>query len=387
MKNFPLWLKFIFIHVLLGFLPFFFITLFLVSKYDIVVRDTADVLRQNGLNAVSIENSLSVLHFNTGFIFGIFVLFFVVGTIVSIHIFTNPLVKLLQWIRSARQKNFSEMADAPIFSTDETGELAGEVNGAIKHFREVGERERAISKAKSEFISIAAHQLRTPLTSIKWSLGLLLSKSTDTKDAAHLLGVSLTSTERMINLVRDLLNANSIEEGKFGLSFRKVDLNPVIDQAVEEVRPIAEMLKVSMRVIKEPGPSEAFIDAEKISLVLSNLLSNALNYTPSGGSVTVRTKQGRDIIEIEIEDTGIGMTPDVQKLIFTKFFRSPEAVRMHPDGSGLGLYIVKNILERHGSSIQIKSKPGEGTTVSFHVPTKENDLIKEMPFDQFFSSF
>lgn len=378
MKSFPLWLKFAFIHLLLSFAPFALMAFFLITEYE-------NLLGQ--LDTTGVESAVSMFRLNAGVLLSIFAVLIVIGTIIAIRIFTKPLVRLLEWIREAHRKKFSQdVSDAPILSADEIGELTHEVNEAIKYFREVGEREKAISKAKSEFISIAAHQLRTPLTSIRWVFSSLTQKKAGEIDA-RLPQIGLASTERIINLVNDLLNANSIEEGKFGLTLRKADLGPVIEQAVEEVRPIAESRKINITVIKETDSSQAFIDPERITLVLINLLSNAINYTSPEGTVSVKTKTRGDKVEVSVEDSGVGMSPEVQSRLFGKFFRAPEAILMHPDGSGLGLYIVKNIVARHGGKVMVKSEPGKGSIFSFELRTKESDLVRDVPFEQFFSSF
>lgn len=384
--NFPIAVKFGLAQILLSFLPLSLISALLFFEYEGITKDALGLIDQNTPGVETIRDKVSALHVNAGFLFGFFIILLFAGTLMSVRLLTGPLKKLVGWIQNAHQKKFVDVAAAPIISNDEVGQLTYEINESIKYFREIGEREKAISKAKTEFISIAAHQLRTPLTSTLWAWNSLASQEIEQKDAPSVIQIGLAATKQMMNLVNSLLNVSSIEEGRFGFTFRKIEICALIEQAVNEFRPLAEVKKIKIDYVKPVSPSTVYADTDRINTVLNNLLSNAIHYTLPGGSIAVRINHRDDKVEISVEDAGVGMTPEEQERLFTKFFRSKEAVLLHPDGSGLGLFIVKNIVARHGGTIQVKSRPGRGSTFTFSLSTKQIEK-KEVPFEQFFSSF
>ncbi|MHB8710575.1 MAG: sensor histidine kinase [Minisyncoccota bacterium] len=250
--------------------------------------------------------------------------------------------------------------------------------GFIKLVRDIT-REKNISRSKSEFISIAAHQLRTPLSAIKWTLDMVLGGDEGPLGSSQskLLRSSYETNERMIQLVNDLLNVARIEEGRFGYEFKQADIMTVIQNAVEFVKVTAHEKNVAVSVETPDGKPPLFVfDASKVTLALQNLVDNAVKYTPEGGKVSLKIGVQGDDLEVEVKDTGIGIPKSQVNQLFTKFFRADNALRMQTSGSGMGLYLAKNIAIRHGGSLLVESKEGEGSTFLFRLPLQESRIPK-----------
>jgi signal transduction histidine kinase len=230
-------------------------------------------------------------------------------------------------------------------------------------------REQIISRMKSEFISIAAHQLRTPLTEMKWAMRAVLDGDAGklTVLQEKLIGNSYRTNESMVRLVSDLLNVSRIEEGRFGYSFVEGNLVAFVSSILENFK--GKFTEKNITLLYEPPTlPNAFFDEEKLSLALNNVLDNAFNYSEAGSTVRVALRQEDKYIRVEIEDHGIGIPKEDLSRIFGKFYRAANAIRLQTQGSGLGLFIVKNIVEAHGGSISIMSEQGKGTEVSFTIP-------------------
>jgi PAS domain S-box-containing protein len=234
-------------------------------------------------------------------------------------------------------------------------------------------REREIDRMKTEFVSIAAHQLRTPLSAIKWTLRMILDGDVGkiSKEQAELLEKGYQSNERMITLINDLLNVARIEEGRFVYNPTPQSLEEIIKKTIDALSGIIEKkkLKLVFKKPKEPLP-KVRVDKEKIGLVIQNLLDNAIRFNKPGGKVTVSINYDKINIRIMIQDTGIGIPDSQQDQIFSKFFRADNAVKSETEGTGLGLFICKNIIEAHGGKIWFESKEGQGTTFWFTLPLK-----------------
>lgn len=225
---------------------------------------------------------------------------------------------------------------------------------------------------KSEFVSIAAHQLRTPLTGIRWSYQTILDRDAAslTQEQRRLLESGLGATMRMIDLVNDLLSVARIEEGRFGIRLRTQSITPLLEQMAARYTGFGKEKGIKFLLVLPDGeavPDLAF-DEERIEFVLDNLMDNALKYTEPGGTVTVRALRESDRVRIEVQDTGVGIPPTQLSRVFTKFFRADNAIRLHTSGTGLGLYVAKNIIEKHDGVIEVTSKEGTGSTFAFTLP-------------------
>jgi PAS domain S-box-containing protein len=241
-------------------------------------------------------------------------------------------------------------------------------------FRDIS-REILVQQMKTSFVSVAAHQLRTPLSAIKWSIKMLLDGEEGdlNSEQKDLLFKTYESNQRMIRLVNDLLNVSRIEEGRFLYDIQKTNLRDLIIQITRNHQLIIERkkLKFSFHGARRDFP-DVKIDAEKMKLVIQNLLSNAINYTPSGGSIISNLSQDDDSLLFSIKDTGIGIPKAQQIHIFKRFYRTENAISMVPNGTGLGLFIARNVIQAHGGKIWLSSKEGKGTTFFFTIPLRSS---------------
>ncbi|MDA3840057.1 MAG: ATP-binding protein [Patescibacteria group bacterium] len=231
-------------------------------------------------------------------------------------------------------------------------------------------REKMIDKLKSEFISIAAHQLRTPLSAIKWSIKMILDGDAGAlnEEQDEILTKGYESNERIIILVNDMLNVSRIEEGRFGYSFEMSSFYEVFDQVSTNLaQRIKEAdLKFSLS-IPEKVPN-IYMDKTKMTMVLQNLLENAVKYTQAHGKLSLILEVEEKFIKIKVKDNGVGVPKDDQEKLFSKFFRASNVVRLQTEGSGLGLFIVKNVVEKHGGKILCNSEEGVGTEFIVTLP-------------------
>lgn len=234
-------------------------------------------------------------------------------------------------------------------------------------------REKVIEEMKTEFVSLAAHQLRTPLSAIKWTLRMLLDGDLGviTEEQRNFVEKTYKSNERMINLINDLLDVARIEEGRYLYKPTPTDFEPIVQFVINSHQEEIEKKKIKFKFEKpEERLPKVMVDVEKIRLAIDNLLDNAVRYTSAGGEITISLKSGKEEIEFFIRDTGAGIPQDQQDRVFTKFFRAVNVMRMETEGTGLGLFITKNIIEAHGGKIWFESEERKGTTFYFTLPIK-----------------
>jgi signal transduction histidine kinase len=226
--------------------------------------------------------------------------------------------------------------------------------------------------AKSDFVSVAAHQLRTPLTGIKWSYTALLDPDTGplNQDQKEIAQKGLASISNTLDLINDLLNVAHIEEGKMKFEIKKQPIFPILEKTVEGFRLIAGEKKItlSVKIPDKSGFPDVNIDAEKMALALANLLDNAVKYTPNGGRIDFSVSQEQGLIRIVVQDSGIGIPKGQKNRLFSKFFRADNATSVQTSGTGLGLYMVKKIIDRHGGKIVVDSEEGKGTAFIITIP-------------------
>jgi len=237
-------------------------------------------------------------------------------------------------------------------------------------------REKMVEKMKTEFVSIAAHQLRTPISAIKWTLRMILDGDLGpiNDEQREFLDKTYKSNERMINLINDLLNVTRIEEGRQVYNPVVADIEEVIRGLIANYEDMARQKNLNLSFEKiAPVVPTVKIDLEKIKLVASNLIENSLKYTPAGGKISVTLGEEDGNAMVEVTDTGIGIPAEQQDRIFTKYFRSANAIKAETEGTGLGLFIAKNIVEAHGGKIRFVSEPGRATKFSFVLPPAESD--------------
>lgn len=223
---------------------------------------------------------------------------------------------------------------------------------------------RQLDSLKDEFIALVSHELRTPLTSIRGYLELLREDTKLSHEQLQFLETIDRSSQRLQNVVGDLLFVAQVEAGKLSLEQGVVDLNTIVADAVEVVRPTADAKSITIVASLDAAP-EISGDRARLAQVLDNLVSNAVKFTPSGGTVTVKTLIRPGEIELIVSDTGMGIPADELPRLFERFFRAERATAAAIPGTGLGLAIVKTIVTGHGGRIRVESEDGAGTT--FHV--------------------
>jgi signal transduction histidine kinase len=234
-------------------------------------------------------------------------------------------------------------------------------------------REKMIDKMKSEFISIAAHQLRTPLSAIKWAIKMILDGDVGklNEEQAKLLFKGYESNERIIILVNDMLNVSRIEEGRFGYNFKKEDFVKAVELQIDALDSIIKQKNIKLEFTAPKKLPLVYMDGGKMALVIQNLLENAVKYTPEYGKIFVKIEAGGNFLKVKVKDNGVGIPEKDQAKLFSKFFRAENAVRLQTEGSGLGLFIVKNIIKKHGGEISFESEEGKGTEFVFTIPFDE----------------
>ncbi|MFL5891708.1 MAG: PAS domain S-box protein [Solirubrobacterales bacterium] len=241
--------------------------------------------------------------------------------------------------------------------------------------------EEAVERAKDEFFGLVSHELRTPLTSIIGYGELLAESEADrlTEQGRKHLSVIRRNAQREMRLVGDLLLLVRIQEGSFRMELEEVDLRRIVEQAVEAARPAAGKRSIELRAQAGSSP-ECSGDPQRLGQVVDNLLSNAIKFTPKGGHVAVNLTSNDDTAAIEVKDSGMGIPEEEQKHLFDRLYRSPSATASAIPGVGLGLTIVKAIVDAHEGRILVESEPGAGATFRVELPVQQaHDDVEEVP--------
>ena len=236
-------------------------------------------------------------------------------------------------------------------------------------------REKIIERAKSDFVSLAAHQLRMPLSGIKWGLSMILEEDFGklSKEQKDTLEKIYYTNERMIALTNNLLNITIIEEGKLLYRFAKEDIVKITKKTIYFLKNVSQKREIKIEFLIEKKIPKVKVDKEKISFCIQNLIENAIIYNSPKGNVKIVLKYDKIKKEIlfSVRDTGIGVLKEEQKKLFTKFFRGSLALKKETVGSGLGLFVAKNIIEAHSGKIWFESEgEGKGSTFYFSLPIK-----------------
>ena len=253
--------------------------------------------------------------------------------------------------------------------------LQQRIESATDELRTSNEQLRGLDVAKDEFVSMASHQLRTPLTSVKGYISMVLEGDAGrvTKMQKQFLGEALTSSERMVHLINDFLNVSRVQTGKFMIERHSVDLAKVIKQEVKALQTTAESRGLSLTVEVPPKPVVMNIDEGKVRQVIMNFIDNALYYSKPGTDIRVSLRVFPREVKLEVIDHGIGVPHAQQAHLFTKFFRADNARTQRPDGTGVGLYLAKMVIDGHHGKLIFSSKEGVGSTFGFMLPLEQPD--------------
>lgn len=270
--------------------------------------------------------------------------------------------------RFLTKQHYPEIRDLEVSAAAVT-DREGRDLGRLHAFRDVT-RERELDRMKDEFVSLVSHELRTPLTSIKGYVDLLIDGDAGevTEEQKEFLDIVKNNSDRLVLLVNDLLDVSRIEAGRVNLRVQPVDLAGCIEEVATSLRPLMEQKRQSLKLEVPADLPQVRADRDRVVQIMTNLLSNAHKYTLEGGAVTVRAQASEDEVRVEVGDTGVGMTADERAKLFTKFFRAQNPATQNVSGTGLGLNIVKSLVEKQGGRIWVTSEPMQGSTFIFTIP-------------------
>lgn len=240
---------------------------------------------------------------------------------------------------------------------------------ALAQLKEALAREREMQRLKSDLLSVVSHEFNNSLTSMGMALLLLREQDEEPEKRRQIYPVLERIHRVLKTTVANFLNQSRMQSGRLQLDIRRIELRRLVAEVLEFMRPLADQKEISLRLDFPEAVIPASADPDAVLLVLSNLIGNAIKYTPKKGRVTVSLKPaeaGR--VRVCVEDTGIGIAPDEQEAVFSGFYRTPEG-KKQAKGYGLGLMVSRQILESHGSALKLESQPGRGSRFYFDLPT------------------
>ena len=249
-----------------------------------------------------------------------------------------------------------------------TDTLQQKVTTATRELRRSNDKLKALDEAKDEFISMASHQLRTPLTSVKGYVSMVLDGDAGpiNDQQKKLLEQSFISSQRMVYLIADLLNVSRLRTGKFIIETAPTNLTQLVAEEIDQLQEIAKSrgLKLVYEKPKTKAP-DLMLDETKTRQIIMNFIDNAIYYTPAGGTITIQLVNNPSTIEFKVVDTGMGVPRSERTHLFNKFYRASNARTARPDGTGLGLFMAKKVVVAQQGSIIFDSKEGKGSTFGF----------------------
>ena len=251
-----------------------------------------------------------------------------------------------------------------------TRTLEHRVQDRTRELQVANEKLQELDRLKSAFVSIVSHELRTPMTSIKGYIENMLDGLTGglTERQAYYLGRVKFNVERLTRMINDLLDLSRIEAGRVELARVPLPISELIPEIVESLQPVAQAKSISIQHRHQGAPVEISGDRDKLHQILTNLIQNAVKFTPSGGQISIETKPvAGGLVQFCVADTGCGISPDEQGRIFERFYRG-ETIQVDQRGAGLGLPITKSLVELHGGSIWVESVLGQGSRFYFTIP-------------------
>lgn len=257
--------------------------------------------------------------------------------------------------------------------------LKSEVDSATKELSSTYEKLQALDATKDEFISMASHQLRTPLTSVKGYVSMILEGDAGeiTPLQRDLLNQSFISSQRMVYLIADLLNVSRLKSGKFVVERRATYLPDLVKTELDQVAEVAKGRGLKLEYIAPKTFPTLMLDETKTRQVIMNFTDNAIFYTPKGGSIKIELTYKGDSVSFTVKDNGIGVPKKDQKQLFAKFFRSSNARKARPDGTGLGLFMAKKVVMAQGGQIVFESEENKGSTFGFKFPVTSLEVPRE----------
>ncbi len=294
---------------------------------------------------------------------------------------TVPIQQLTTTAERIGQGNFERVE---IESRDELGLFARTFNTMTEKIQATQEalqveleKTKKLDRQKTEFLAIAAHQLRTPMSGIKWVVSMAVEGDLGElpQEAKEQLGKGLDNVNRMISLINSLLDVTQIETQEFQYAFAETDMEQLVREVVTAFEHISIQSGVSLTMDPPTNTiTHCVVDAGKIKMALHNVIDNAIHYTPKDGTVVVSLDQDDTQVHIHVKDSGFGIPPSEYDRIYTKFFRGSNIQTIHADGSGLGLFITHEIIQKHHGNIQFVSKIDHGSTFTLSLPKRPPHL-------------
>lgn len=257
---------------------------------------------------------------------------------------------------------------------DLNGTLQQRIDSATKELRASNAQLQRLDEAKDEFISMASHQLRTPLTSIKGYISMIVEGDAGTINPMQkkLLEEAFLSSERMVRLINDFLNVSRLQTGKFLIEKHDTDLARVVQQEIDSLGPSAASRGMKFSYVMPKRFPVLQLDEGKIRQVIMNFSDNAMYYSKDASTIKVSLKKDKDGVIFTVKDTGIGVPLPEQAHLFNKFFRATNARKQRPDGTGVGLFLAKKVIDAHDGEVVFESKEGKGSTFGFRLPIVES---------------
>jgi len=290
-------------------------------------------------------------------------LFFILSRVTA-----RPTRKLTEAVDAFATKGERIPVVIPSLAPREVKRLSLSFINLVKNVQEARERDAQIARVKSDFISTAAHQLRTPLTGIRWALEAL-SRGELTEEQRALAKNATDKSHELVNIVGTLLDISAIESGKYKYTFAEVNVVDVVNEVLADFKQSAGESGVSLSLEVTEDTPRIKADGERIKWVLNNLVENAIRYTPSGGAVRVGISYSKNHVFIAVRDNGIGIPMSDRGNIFERFYRGSNAASKENEGNGLGLYIARTIATDHGGDLTFKANiEGPGTTFTLTLP-------------------
>lgn len=250
-------------------------------------------------------------------------------------------------------------------------ELEQKIKTATEQLRTSNRQLARLDQVKDDFIAMSSHQLRTPITSIKGYLSLVLEGDAGklTPEQERVLTEAFRASETMARMVNDFLNLSRLQTGRFNFTKKPADLSKIVRQEVKIAQDLARVYKRDIVLKIEPKlPDQMKLDRAKVAQALANLLDNAIYYTKTDGQITVSLTQGAGYLEVMVIDDGIGVKISERDSLFQRFYRTPLAKKHRPGGSGIGLFIAKEIIEAHGGTVFYLPNQPTGSIFGFRLP-------------------
>ncbi len=303
-----------------------------------------------------------------------------IAGILGVAVFFLPLVLTAYAFRMYISQSKAQMARLEEIVAERTQDL-----------EKANEELKRLDKVKTSFFSMINHEMRTPLTAIIGYIDLLLGRDSLTPDEKQMIHTIRNNSHRLLDLVNNILDISRIEDGRLTLVRRGIKMRPVVNQAIDAIKPMADKKHIRINIDIPPQIPAVWGDPKRVHQILLNLLSNGVKYTPDTGTITVTAQPSDswDMVKIGVRDTGIGIPCDLLPIIFDRFSRIERPEIEHTVGTGLGLSIAKGLVEVHGGEIWVESEEGRGTCFTFTLPvaagqpsdpaepSQEPDTVKE----------